>query len=348
MISSYDLSTPNPSIRGKETGRDTSIDTMRGIAILMVVGIHSLPQPLDPHWETLVDAALRPSVPIFLFVSGYLTALSGRVPLWKRIKVVLIPYVFAFIAAYIYMALHNPAMNHHIPVVIARFALAYAFVYYYVFVYIGCVIGLWIIMRVSRIFEKDSNQPLVILLMLAIAIGLTVGSYLDPLMNHLGFPNSLVEEVRLRDIPFWLSFASLGMLTGTSVDRASFHHMRTLIAGTAVVAYLVYAAVRLFNVGDAAEYDSMAFFCYSALFCFVLFDLRPNISFLAMIGSGSYFIYLWHIFVVMILRDHSSLHEFNAVADFAATYLAATSISIGVLFAIRFSLPPRFSRWLGA
>ena len=93
--------------------------------------------------------------PIFLFVSGYLTALSGRVPLWKQIKIVLIPYVFAFIAAYIYMALHNPAINHHIPVVIARFALAYVFVYYYVFVYIGCVIGLWIIMRVSRIFEIE-------------------------------------------------------------------------------------------------------------------------------------------------------------------------------------------------
>ena len=62
---------------------------MRGMAILMVIGIHSLPQPLNP-WAVPVDALLRPCVPIFLFVSGYLTARSGQVPLWKRLKAALI------------------------------------------------------------------------------------------------------------------------------------------------------------------------------------------------------------------------------------------------------------------
>src|SRR5262245_47038477 len=91
--------------------RDAGIDTMRGIAILMVIGIHSLPQPLGA-WETTVDAILRPCVPIFLFASGYLTALSGKVPLGKRLKAAIVPYAIAFAAAYLYMALHNPAMDH--------------------------------------------------------------------------------------------------------------------------------------------------------------------------------------------------------------------------------------------
>jgi surface polysaccharide O-acyltransferase-like enzyme len=73
---------------------------MRGFAILMVIGIHSLQQPPN-SWETLADAVLRPCVPIFLFASGYLTVLSGRVPLFKRLKAVLIPYAIAFAAAYI-------------------------------------------------------------------------------------------------------------------------------------------------------------------------------------------------------------------------------------------------------
>src|SRR5207244_13040203 len=58
--------------------RDGVIDAMRGIAILMVIGIHSLPQPLDAIWAKSLDAALRPCVPVFLFASGYLTALSGH------------------------------------------------------------------------------------------------------------------------------------------------------------------------------------------------------------------------------------------------------------------------------
>ena len=72
--------------RATAQSRDGVVDAMRGIAILMVIGIHSLPQPLDAAWAKSLDAALRPCVPVFLFVSGYLTALSGRVPLAKAVK----------------------------------------------------------------------------------------------------------------------------------------------------------------------------------------------------------------------------------------------------------------------
>src|SRR5439155_9896129 len=73
------IAVPDP--RAQAAGRNDVIDTMRGIAILTVIGIHSLQQPLDTPWAIAIDAALRPCVPIFLFASGYLTALSGRVPL---------------------------------------------------------------------------------------------------------------------------------------------------------------------------------------------------------------------------------------------------------------------------
>src|SRR4051812_40912798 len=103
-------------------GRDPTIDTMRGIAILMVIGIHALAQPVGPR-EIWVDAVLRPCVPIFLFASGYLSARSGRIPLAKRLKTALIPYAVAFAAAYTYMALHNPAMDHRMTTTLARFGL---------------------------------------------------------------------------------------------------------------------------------------------------------------------------------------------------------------------------------
>src|SRR5688572_21538021 len=88
--------------------RDLAIDSLRGIAILMVIGIHSLQQPLDSAWAKAIDAALRPAVPLFLFASGYLTARTYKVPIARRLKAVLVPYAIAFLAAYLYMALHNP------------------------------------------------------------------------------------------------------------------------------------------------------------------------------------------------------------------------------------------------
>src|SRR4030081_270083 len=201
-------SIPDRDSRAIPSSRDAGLDSMRGIAILMVIGIHSLQQPLN-SWETLADAPLRPCVPIFLFASGYLTALSGRVPLGKRLKAALIPYAIAFVAAYIYMAWHNPAMDHRITTALARFALAYVFVYYYVFVYVGCTVGLWLVFSVADLGAPQSEARLILLLLLSIALGLIVGSYLDPLLYRLGYPDSLVEELRMRDILFWFSFTAL-------------------------------------------------------------------------------------------------------------------------------------------
>jgi surface polysaccharide O-acyltransferase-like enzyme len=327
--------------------RDVGIDTMRGFAILMVIGIHSLQQPLGA-WATSIDASLRPCVPIFLFASGFLTAHTGRVPLWKRLKATLIPYSIAFGAAYIYMALHNPAMDHRLGTTIARYVLAYAFVYYYVFVYVGCTLGLWLVFSVSRPDTPSSKIRLVVLLLLAIALGLIAGSYLDPLLSRLGFPDPVVEEVRMRDIPFWFSFMALGALVGLSGIGSGLSDMRVLLPGATLLAFTIYAAVRLFGLGDAADYDSTAFFFYAALLVILLRALDIRSPFLAVLGSGSYFIYLWHIFIVMTLRDHAALNRFGPVASFSITYAATALGSIAALLAIQAAAPPTLRRALGA
>lgn len=338
----------NSHAQTRVAGRDLGIDTMRGIAILMVIGIHSMPQPLDPFWGKIVDAALRPCVPIFLFASGYLTALSGRVVLSRRVNTALIPYAIAFVAAYIYMAWHNPAMDHRITTTIARFVLAYVFVYYYVFVYIGCTVCLWLVFRISDSGSDQSQPRLAILLSLAILIGIVAGSYIDPLLLHKGFSESFVQEVRLRDIPFWFSFVALGALVGISSAGLALRDSRLLVAVAAFCAYIIYAAVRVSGIGDAADYDLVAFFAYAALLAILLLGLHPRSQFLATIGSGSYFIYLWHIFVIMILRDHFSLRESGAVIDYAIIYATTTVISVLALLIIRRVASARVSRWLGA
>jgi surface polysaccharide O-acyltransferase-like enzyme len=328
--------------------RDSAIDTMRGIAILMVIGIHSLHQPLTPSWETWLDAALRPCVPIFLFVSGYLTMLSGRVPLAKRFKAILIPYAIAFIAAYLYMALHNPAMDHRPAATAARFLLAYVFVYYYVFVYAGCTLLLWLLLRPSTTGERPLESRLVVILMLTIAIGLLAGSYLDPLLFRFGYSASLVEEVRMRNIPFWFGFAALGALVAMPGVRAAIQQMRLPLMAVTLVLYAIYAGVRQFQIGDAADYDSVAFFLYAALLCVVLFTAEFRHPTLAALGSGSYFIYLWHIFVVMLLRDHAGLRQLGPAMDTFITVAVTATVSVAALLAIRKFAPPRVSRLLGA
>jgi surface polysaccharide O-acyltransferase-like enzyme len=312
-----------------------------------VIGIHSLPQPLDAVWAKSLDAALRPCVPVFLFVSGYLTALSGRVPLAKRLKAALIPYAIAFAAAYAYMALHNPAMDHRIGTTFARFALGYVFVYYYVFVYVCCTFGLWLIFALGGTEHPDSRKRIAALLILSIGCGLLAGSYLDPAISRLGASDALLDEVRTRDIPFWFSFVALGALTGMFGDLTD-RSMRHLLLGSTLAAYALYAAVRMLNLGDAATYDSTAFFVFAALFCVSLFAFQPGSPLLGWLGSGSYFIYLWHIFIVMALRDHAGLRQLGGVASFAICCGLTVLVSTAALLAIRQLASPRVCRWLGA
>ena len=315
--------------------RDGVIDAMRGIAILMVIGIHSLPQPLDAIWAKSLDAALRPCVPVFLFVSGYLTALSGRVPLAKRLKATLIPYAIAFAAAYAYMALHNPAMDHRIGTTLARFGLGYVFVYYYVFVYVCCTLGLWLVFAVGGAGKPDAKKSgSRLLLVLSIGCGLLAGAYLDPAISRLGASDALLDEVRMRDIPFWFSFVALGALTAMFADLSD-QGMRRALLGAMLAAYMFYAAVRILGLGDAATYNSIAFFLYAALFCVALFAIQPGSPLLGWIGSGSYFIYLWHIFIVMLLRDHTSLHQLGGIASFAVCCGLTVLLSTAALLAVR-------------
>ena len=325
--------------------RDSAIDSIRGLAILMVIGIHSLQQPLGAL-ETMIDAALRPAVPLFLFVSGYLTGRSGRVRLVKRMQATLVPYTIAFAVAYIYMAAHNPAMDHRPLVGLARYGLGYVLVYYYIPIYIGCTALLWAIYTLAA----SAEQPARLILALAIAamFGLIAGNYLDPLLLQHGFSASFVEEVRLRNIPFWFFFMAIGAIVGIVRIKTELVRPLPWIAACAVIAYAIYAAVRVFDIGDAAPYDSSAFLLYAILLALTLLARDGRSAFLAYAGSGSYFIYLWHIFIVMALRDHADLAQLGGVAAALTTYIVAAATSLAALAAIRQLLPTRFAKWLGA
>ncbi|HZP76067.1 MAG TPA: acyltransferase family protein [Pseudolabrys sp.] len=345
-----EIPSPRPApaaVSVRPIDRDRSIDTMRGIAILMVIGIHALHAQAFGSLAILADAAFRPCVPIFLFASGYLTARSGHVSLGRRIKAVLPPYIVAFVTAYIYMALHNPAMDHRALVTVARFGFAYVFVYYYVFVYLGCTVALWAVFRLGHT-ENSDKAALVALLLAAIVVGLTAGAYLDPLLARFHVPDNIIEEARLRDIPFWFTFTAAGALVGLWNGRSFLTHHMHLLLPLALAAYAAYALVRLFGIGDAAAYDSAAFFLFATTLCLALLGLHLDSAALAALGSGSYFIYLWHIFIVLIIRDHTELQSTGGAANFVTVYAVTLFITAALLFAIRRLDMPLLTRWSGA
>ena len=343
-----DAMTLRSAQRSAARTRDASFDTMRGIAILMVIGIHTLRAPADSVWATTIDAALRPCVPVFLFTSGYFMARKGEVVLARRLQSVLAPYLVAFIAAYGYMAWHNAAMDHRPIVTLARFVFGYVFVYYFVFIYVACTLVLWLVFRVTIEGKSTRRQWLVPLLILAIVFGLIVCAYIGPVLERFGVPDAVIGEIRLRDIPFWFAVTALGTLVGIFGTPIFFRDLRVLLIGATALAFFIYAMARAFHVGDTAPYDSVAFFGYAALFCITLFALSPRLPFLAAIGSGSYFIYLWHIFFVMLLRDHTALESRGLFVSWVVGYCIVAAATVALLALVRWTGSRRLRFWLGA
>lgn len=323
------------------------IDTMRGVAILMVIAIHSLPKAEGSAFVTAIDAIFRPCVPIFLFASGYLTAQTGKVPLAKRVKRALGPYTIAFIAAYAFMAVANPLMDHRPLIIVGRYLLAYVFVYYYVFVYIGCMFATWLAFAAAGSDENGHRKRLIVILSIAIIAGLTIGAYLDPLLRHFGVSSRFIEEARMRDVPFWFAFVAVGAIVGGTEMLSILRKLRYPLAVATVLAYAFYASMRVAGIGDAADYNSMAFFLYAALVCLTMLGFSFKWQALATLGSASYFIYLWHIFVIMLLRDVPVLQQ-HTVASFVTEFAAALTWSILLVAIIRRSGASQLAQWLGA
>jgi surface polysaccharide O-acyltransferase-like enzyme len=347
IVAGDTIALPGADARALAAPRDAVIDTMRGAAIVMVIGIHSLPQSDGSALIVAMDASLRPCVPIFLFASGYLSAHAARIPLGRRVVRLLVPYTVAFIAAYIFMAWQNPAMDHRPAIAAARYGLAYVFVYYYVFVYFGCTVALWLVFAIVGGGGRDHRPALIALLALSIAVGLTVGAYLDPLLARLGVTPPLIEEARLRDIPFWFAFVALGAIVGMTNARGILRIWRHPLAALTVAAYGLYAAVRIWQVGDAAAYDSTAFFLYAALLCLTLLVFDVTWPALAGLGAASYFIYLWHIFPIMLLRALPFSQAHPAVAALLEFGLALALSGVAALLIRRIG-PPWLARGLGA
>ena len=124
--------------------RSLRIQVLRGLAIIAVVIIHSIPTGIAQVW-------LRPfvnfSVALFLFLSGMLSKADRWNP-GKRLVKVLIPYA---IWTLVYVVLHNYKNISGIPLIYLKNLITTksAVIMYYIFVYI---LGMFLIILVGKTY----------------------------------------------------------------------------------------------------------------------------------------------------------------------------------------------------
>ena len=107
--------------------------------------------------------------------------------------------------------------------------------------------------------------------------------------------------------------------------------MRGLLLSAMLMAYAIYATSDL-RPRRRRCLRFGGFFSYSLCCAAGFWSSSPECRCSPAIGTGSYFIYLWHIFIVMALRDHAALRGFGPILNAARDVGVTVLLSVAALW----------------
>ena len=306
-------------------GKNLKVQVLRGIAILAVILIHTCPK--DPAWQIGFRPVVNFGVPMFLFLSGWLTRQKPQSWLTlykKRIPRVLIPYLIWTI---VYTLVDKTPRS--LPYNILTAGAVYTL--YYIPVYIQLVLLTPLVEKLATSRFRWTGllvTPLVFLLFTYRAGDLSDRMTLLYYLSFLG----------------WFSYYYFGFLCGDEDTISSKH---------AILARYLLPAAMLLQIGEAWLWwkagwvDCGTPMKLTALFTNLVFMviicpyLRRKESntppFLQAVGTYAFGIYLIH---PLFIRVFSNL-------PFCLNALTVLSCSFVTTWILHRVLKDKISRWLG-
>jgi surface polysaccharide O-acyltransferase-like enzyme len=343
-----------------------SIEYIRGISMLGVIGIHtgaySLSNPkVNIHLFALLEIVTRFSVPIFFFVSAFGLFLTQDLTakfnyssfLAKRLRTVLLPYIVWSILYMIhYTLVSGDTMIWHPPLLYeyALFGLAsYQLYFLVILLWFYALMPLW--RPVVRYIINHPVRNLGILLLLQILF-----NYYSSFMLHANFSNHYINKLIYHRASYWLLHYVFIFLLGAvcavkysdfkivirryQSSIANFFYF-TLAGMLLFYYYLLYAASytpeAAVNTDHQLSPIGILYTLSTTLFLFMLFskDTLPQgiRTILSNLGKHSYVVYLVHPLVMYYLADALAGQNLLMTAPITITFYLLTA-SISLAFAI--------------
>lgn len=320
--------------------RNLYFDFLRGIAIMMVVAIHTFIS--DCH-SVAVRQVMNAAVPLFIAISGFflskknISTKSDHFALLKRqIPKVYIPTLI-FSLPFFALAIHSgeSAFKSVVNLFICGFSI-----YYFIAFIIQCYVALPFVTRL----ESKSYKGGVIC---ATLISLAWVTFTTWHMTING--NSLPLIVYGGPLPCWAMFFVLGVALGKNTTRNYSLLWPALFTVMAFVASVVSAEYLVETYGKGFGIKPTSFI-YSAGLILLLFNRktenflsRNNFLFKAIvwIGSISFGIYLMHLFVLSAIVARLPISSWGLRATLT---LLLTALLIVVMQKV---LPKRIHKYLG-
>lgn len=319
--------------------KNLKVQTLRGIAIIAVVLIHTLPE--KGNYQIFCRPFINFAVALFIFLSGYLTKIENND--WRRfykrrIKRVLIPYIIWTI---MYTLPHTDPKR----LVSCLLTTNASHQLYYIFVYIQFVLLTPWIGKLAKSKYRWVGwfiAPMATILYKYIAIILNIAppSYISTLwgISCLG----------------WFTYYYLGLVLGNGIFHATAPKWTSLfiLYVLSIILQIAegYVWYYVFGINNCGTQIKLSSFITSTIFLTMsyLYISDDKIQFkskvLQTLGDYSFGIYLSHILVIRLLRHFTSWYT---TLPFFINSSIIIFTSLAIVYSGRLTCGKKISRWTG-
>ena len=309
---------------------NTKIQILRGLAIIAVVLIHTSPGGYSQVW---IRPFINWSVPMFLFLSGYLTKLENddwTSLIRKRVLRVMIPYL---IWTVVYTIPNFTPARFLFNLVTAKGAMTL----YFIFVYIQMVM-------LTPVLTKLSKPKFGWVLFGALPLLLYATKEITP-------PNPTFAWMWKTSFLLWYPYYLLGLWLGNHVIRIKILLSVIILLGGLAIVLQTGEGWLLFNKGMGNPGTQLKFTNYISCMCLLPIAYRfirsdrfiSKRGILSKIGDYSFGVFLIHILVLRILKSFT----FYEAIPFVVNSLVVLLISFLLVFASAKLLGSKCGKWLG-
>lgn len=321
--------------------RISYFDFLRGLAIMMVVGIHTYTLVKD---STMARQILNAAVPLFIAISGYFLSQKRVVGkqdyisfLSKQLPKVYIPVLIWSLPLY---AVALFAGKSFIQQTVLLFFCGFS-IYYFVAFIIQCYIALPI---VKKYISDDRYKGGVVTSCLVSFIWITGVVYMNTIKG-MGIPLLLYAG----PLPCWLMFFTIGVLIGQEAERRYSIALPTLITIMGYIFSVIESNYLLEQYGQGVGIKPSSFI-YSVGMIYVLFSnkverliCRTGVFYkiFVKIGSLSFGIYLIHCYFIHYIVGRLSIDSWFL------KFVMSLMLTILFIVILQKILPPRYHKYLG-
>lgn len=320
--------------------RNTYFDFLRGLAIMMVVGIHTYTLGKD---STVVRQLLNTAVPLFIAISGYCLSQKRMENkddylffLKKQFPKVYLPVLVWSLPLYV-IALYSGSSIIKQTILLLSCGLS---IYYFVAFIMQC----YVVLPVINNYISGNKRRVVIVSCLISFAWIAGVMYMNTIQGK-GIPLILYAG----PLPCWLMFFVLGVMIGHKPERNYSIILPMVIAVLGFILSVIETDYLLDHYGKGVGIKPSSFI-YSAGMIFLMFSNKVEnlirrtgaiYRFIIWIGSLSFGIYLVHCYFISFFVKRLPIDSW------LLQWSLALFLTVVFILILRKLLPTKYHKYLG-